>query len=141
MANGLIPRSFYSPMSDMSVFDDLLDTPSLMNNNVAVSEDDKHIYIQAAVPGVNPDDIEITFDKGMVWIHGETNEEEKGKNKKYYQKATNAFSYRLMVPGDIDTNVDPEASCDNGVVTVTFAKAAKAQPKKISVKTSGKKTK
>jgi len=46
--------------------------------------------------------------------------EEETKEKKYYRKATSSFSYRVAVPGEIDQNKEPYASCRNGVMTVTL---------------------
>jgi HSP20 family protein len=102
-------------------------------SGLAISEDDKNIYVEAAIPGIDPKDIEVTFDKGVVWIKGETKVEDK-KDKKYYRRAASSFSYRVAVPGDIDQNVEPEASCKHGVMTVKFSKSPKSQPKKIAVK-------
>lgn len=108
--------------------------PTTTPSDLAISEDDKKVYVEAAVPGINPSDIEVTFDKGIVWIKGETKEEE--SKKKYYRKATSSFSYRVAVPGEIDHTTEPEATCKNGVMTVAFTKAEKAQPKKIAVKSA-----
>lgn len=101
---------------------------------LSLSEDDNHVYVQVSLPGVNPDDVEITFDKGVLWIKGEVKEEE--EKKKYYRKAVRSFSYRVAVPGELDHNVEPEATSKHGVMTIAFAKSPKAQPKKISVKKS-----
>ncbi len=131
----LVPSTFFRfPISRIaSVWDDEEDTLPATNGSVTISEDDKNVYVQAALPGVDPSDVEITFDRGIVWIKGETNDEDKGK--KYYRKATSSFSYRVAVPGEIDTTVEPEATSKHGVMTVSFAKSPKSQPKKISVKT------
>ncbi len=104
------------------------------SSGVTISEDEKHVYVEAAVPGVDPKDIEVTFDKGALWIKGEGKEEEEDKKKKYYRKATSAFSYRIGVPGEINDKEEPEAHCKNGVMKVTFIKSPKSQPRKISVK-------
>jgi HSP20 family protein len=101
-------------------------------SGLTVSEDEKNVYIEAAVPGIDPKEIEVTFDRGILWIKGEAKEEE--KKKKYYRKASRSFSYRVAVPGEIDSKVEPVATCKNGVMAITFAKSAKVQPKKISVK-------
>jgi HSP20 family protein len=103
-------------------------------NNLSISEDDQKIYIEAAMPGIDPKNVDITFEKGYLWMKGEVKEEEKDQKRKYYRKATRSFSYRVAVPGDVDANAEPAASCKNGVLTVTFQKAAKAQPKKIQIK-------
>lgn len=137
MITDLVPKSFFSFPSLSSVWDDDQNFPMLTSSNssgVSVSEDDKKLYVTANVPGVDPDDIEVTFKDGYVWIHGETKEEEKDKKRKYYRQSTQSFSYRVAVPTDINHNIEPEAVCKNGVMTVTFAKAESAQPKKIAVK-------
>lgn len=103
-------------------------------SNVAISEDEKNVFIEAALPGLDPKDIDITFEKGYVWIKGEAKEEETDKKKKFYRRSTKSFSYRIAVPGDIDMNAEPTASYKHGVMTVTFTKSPKAQPKKIQIK-------
>ena len=103
-------------------------------SGVSISEDDGHVYVTAAVPGVHENDIEVTFDKGVLWIKGETKEAEEDKKRKYYRRSANSFSYRVNVPGDLDLHTDPEADYKNGIMTVTFKKSPQSQPKKITVK-------
>src|SRR5689334_261472 len=101
MAN-LIPRDYFGIPTFADIADDLLAYPQATANNVSISEDDKNVYVDAAVPGINPEDIDVTFDHGFLWIRGETKQEEKDNKKKYYQKSSNAFSYKIAVPGDVD---------------------------------------
>ena len=121
-----------------SIWDDDMDLPlaSTTPGGLSVSEDEKYVYISASLPGVEEKDIDLTFDKGSLWIKGESKQEEEDKKRKYYHKAASSFSYRLTVPGDLDPNVEPEASCTNGVLTVKFTKSPSSQPKKISVKST-----
>lgn len=130
----ILPRSYFRIPTLPTLWEDDEDWTAVTNwpNGLSISEDDKNIYVQAAVPGVDPKDIEVTVDHGVVWIKGESKEEE--TNKKFYRKAARSFSYRVAVPGDINPNADPEARVKNGVMTVIFTKSPKAQPKKISVK-------
>ena len=137
MITDLVPKRFFSVPSISSFWDDdenWLTAPTMTNSGLSVSEDDKSVYVEAAVPGIDPDNIEVTYQDGYVWIHGETKEEEKDKKRKYYRQSAQSFSYRVAIPSDVDHNVEPEAVCKNGVMTVTFAKSQEAQPKKISVK-------
>jgi len=101
-------------------------------SGLSIFEDDKNVYVEAAVPGVDPKSVEVTFDKGVLWIKAE--KEEEGKGKKYYRKASSSFSYRLLVPGNLDLNREPQAEAKNGIMTVTFAKVAESKPKKIQIK-------
>lgn len=132
MAFDIIPSRFWRfPVWD----DEDWDVTANSGGGLEISEDQKNVYVQAALPGVDPKDVEITFDKGVLWVKGEVKEEEKG-GKKFYRKSHSQFSYRVAVPGEIDQNVDPKAESKHGVMTVTFAKVPQSQPKKISVKSA-----
>jgi len=140
MSDDLVPKSFWSfpsfrfpSFGDLDRDDEWMTIPGI-SNGLSVSEDEDKIYISAALPGVNPDQIEVTFDKGYLWVKGEVKEE--GDNKKYYRKALSSFSYRVAVPGELDQNKEPEATYKNGIMTVTFAKIPKTPPKKIMIKSS-----
>lgn len=102
-------------------------------NGLSVSEDDKYVYVEAAVPGVDAKDVEVTFDKGVVAIKAEKKEEETGK--KFQRRATSSFYYRVA-PSDVDWKAEPTAVCKNGVMRVTLPKSPEAKPKKIAVKTA-----
>jgi HSP20 family protein len=134
MANSLIPRSIFDApaFSRMpSIWDDFEDLIPRTSSNLSISEDDKNVYVEAAVPGVNPEDVEVTFDKGTLWIKAESKQEE--GDKKYYRRAASSFSYRVGVPGEIDTHSEPKATYKNGVMKVAFQKVPEAQPKRITV--------
>jgi HSP20 family protein len=136
MTFDITPSRFWTLPVRWQDWDDEDITPSAgMTNNLSISEDEKHVYIEAAIPGVDPKDVEITFDKGMLWIKGESKQEEKDKDKKYYRRATSSFSYRVAVPGEIDQNEEPQADIEKGIVKIQFAKSPKSQPRKIAVKT------
>lgn len=138
MAFDLVPNRILSfpSVSLPSIWndeDDWVTAPSTPSG-LSVSEDEKKVYIEASVPGIDPKNIEMTFHDGYLWLRGEMKEEEKDKKRKYYRQATKSFSYRVAVPGDIDANQEPEATYRHGVMTVSFAKSPKAQPKKIQIK-------
>ena len=136
MSRELIPRNFLENMWDFD--DDLLslfDTRSTsgLSSGLSVSEDEKHVYVEASVPGVDPDKIEVSYEKGVLWIRGQQ-ELEKDGGRKFYRKASSSFSYRMAIPGNVDENKDPEATYKNGIMKVTFNKVPEPQPKKIAVK-------
>jgi HSP20 family protein len=131
----LVPRSFWSMPSRLpSIFDDEDWQSFAPSSGLTVSEDDKHVYVEAAVPGLDPDKIEVTYDKGVLWVRGNQESEENNKARKFYRKASASFSYRVAVPGNIDDKAEPEAVCKNGVMKVTFNKVPETQPKKLTVK-------
>ena len=116
-----------------SILEDIEEMFSTNNliNGLSLSRDDKNVYIEAAVPGIDPKDVDVTFEKGILTIKAEKKEEEKGK--KYYRKATSSFYYQVA-PEDVDLSAQPVAVCKNGMMTVTIPKAEKTAAKKIPVK-------
>jgi len=130
----LVPRSFFEFPRFPSLWEDedgFWGTASVPSG-LSVSEDEKHVYVEAQVPGISPDKIDVTYDKGMLWIKGQQEQEEKGK--KYYRKAASSFSYHVRLPEGVSWSTEPQASCRNGVMKVVFEKTPEVQPKKIQVK-------
>ncbi len=139
MARKPAPRSFWSfpmfrfPFSFLEEGDESWLENFSEPSGLSVSEDEKHVYVEAAVPGLKPEEIEMTFDKGILWIKGEKQEEDENKNKKYYRKALKTFSYRIAVPGNIDESKQPEATCKHGILRVTFTKTSKSESRRIPI--------
>ena len=139
MSLEIIPRNFLSfPSFSMPSFwdDDDFTLTAPSQTGLSIYEDGNKVYVEAAVPGIDPKNVEVTVQNDYLWIRAEEKSEKKDDSKKYYKKATSMFSYRIAVPGNVDTNIEPVASCKNGVMTVEFTKSVKAQPKKIQVKVS-----
>ncbi|NGX39050.1 MAG: Acid shock protein [Chlamydiae bacterium] len=135
------PRPFWSfprsrlPFSFLESGDDDWDLHEFSSlSGLSVSEDDQHVYVEAAVPGIPSDQIEMFFDRGVLWIKAEKKDETEDKKKKYYRKAMRTFSYRVAVPGEVDESREPDALCKNGVLKVSFYKTKKGVAKKIPIK-------
>lgn len=97
-------------------------------------ETEHEVVVRASVAGVDPSKVDITFEKGILWIKGEQ-EDETREGKKFFQRSHRTYSYRIAVPGNVDLKVDPEAAVKNGVLELKFKKLEEAKPRKISVKT------
>lgn len=48
----------------------MLPTANLLNG-LSISEDDKKVYVEASIPGVDPKDVDVIFEKGLLTIRGE----------------------------------------------------------------------
>lgn len=129
-----LPGFFHSFSTPFDIFDeeDELDFPIKTASNVSLSEDKNNFYVEAALPGLKAEEIDISLDKNVLWIKGEKKEEE--KDKKYYKKASSSFSYRIVIPVDIDEKKEVEATYKDGIMKVTFHKKSVSQPQKINVK-------
>ncbi len=128
------PRSRH-PFSLLENIDDDWDLHEFSSpSGLSVSEDDQHVFIDAALPGILPDEIDMIFDKGILWIKAEKKDESEDKKKKFYRKATRSFSYRIAVPGEVDESKEPDAVCKHGILKVIFSKTTKGHSKKIPIK-------
>lgn len=105
---------------------------SLGTSNLDLYETEEEVVVKASIAGVSRDKIDITFEKGILWIRAEEEEIDK-EGKKYYRKASRNYSYKIAIPGDIDMSIDPKAEINDGLITITFTKAEQAKPKKILV--------
>lgn len=96
-------------------------------------EGEEHFHIEMEVPGVSQDDIELTFEKGVLRIAAERKPADE-KRKYWHQERRYGRVERLVT---LPESVDPEsieAELSDGVLQVTLAKKPEAQPKKITVK-------
>lgn len=107
--------------------------PFAQEGGISLSEDERNVFLEAALPGLKPEEIEVTFDKGMLWIKGEKREEEENRKRKFYRKAVTNFSYHLTLPESIDNSKEPKAMSKNGILYLTFEKKERSEPKKIRV--------
>lgn len=103
-------------------------------DDISLSEDSKHVYVEAAVPGMTPDEIEINYDKGVLCIRADKKEEEESKDRKFYRKTNKHFFYQIAVPGRVNENELPEALCKDGILKISFSKLEESPKKKISIK-------
>ena len=108
-------------------------TPS---TEISVWEEEKEVVVEAATPGIKPEEVEMTFDKGVLLIRASKKEEKIDKAKKFYQKSNATFVYRVSVPGEIDEKHEPKATLHDGMLQVRFKKSERAIPKKINIQTN-----
>ena len=109
---------------------------------VDLSETDGHVVVKAALPGIQPEDVDISFSDGVLTIKGETKSEEKSEaedlpagRRNYHRREIRygAFSRAITLPAEVD-DAKAEAEFQDGVLTVTLPKADEARPKQIKVK-------
>jgi HSP20 family protein len=106
----------------------------LPSSGLSVWEEKDNVVVEAALPGIGPGEAELTYERGILTIRGNKKEEKQDKERKYYQKSSSSFVYRLSVPGELDETAEPEAKLTDGVLQVRFKKHHRAAPRKINVK-------
>ncbi|MDD3579682.1 MAG: Hsp20/alpha crystallin family protein [Desulfobacca sp.] len=104
---------------------------------VNISEDADHLYVRAELPGVNPEDIQITLENNNLILRGERKVPEAEKNVDYHRREREVGSFRRVVrlPGRVDPG-KVEATCQNGVLIITLTKPEEIKPKQITVKSA-----
>ena len=100
-----------------------------------IAESDNEITVKAEVPGCKVEDIDISVHGNTLTISGEKKAEEEKKEKGYYhlERSYGSFRREVSLPGDVDPE-KVEASCKNGVLTVTLPKSEKEKAVKVKIK-------
>lgn len=93
------------------------------------------LVIKAAVPGLKPEEVDISITGDTLTIKGEHKEEKEAKEQDYFCRECRygAFSRSLTIPIPVKTD-KAEATFENGVLTITLPKAEEVKPKQIKVK-------
>lgn len=105
------------------------------NLEIDVSESEEQYKIKASMPGVNAEDIDLAVNGDMLTISGETHSENESDQDQYHIRERRAGSFSRTI--GLPSNVDPgaiDASCENGVLTITLPKTEETKPRRISVK-------
>jgi HSP20 family protein len=100
-----------------------------------VAEDPDHYIVKASVPGINPEEIEITLTDNVLTIKGETKDETESKETNWHVRERRYGSFMRSVTLPQPVNADQvEATNEHGVLTLRLPKAEAVKPKKIAVK-------
>ncbi len=105
-----------------------------MNLPVDIRQNDEAFLIEASVPGFKPEDVEVTFDDGVLTIKGERKSEKEEKHGSYVRRERRLSSVfrQVGLPAEVRAE-EIRAAFDNGVLRITVPRAQKAQPKRIPV--------
>ena len=106
---------------------------------VDISEQADAIRITAEVPGVKPEDVQISVEGNVLTIHGTKQqvEEERTERVHRYERAYGAFERSFTLPATVDPR-GIKATYDHGVLTLTLPKVEQAKPRQIPVEVTSK---
>ena len=107
------------------------------NPSLDLVETEASLVAEVEVPGINPDDINISVTADMLTVTGEKKQEtgEQGKHYHFKERAYGRFSRSIPLP----TAVNPdrvEARYKDGILTITMEKRGAGKSKRIEVKTA-----
>lgn len=100
-----------------------------------VTETQDAYHIDVEVPGLRPEDINVTVDQGVLTIQGERRSEEEKGDRSYHriERRYGSFRRSISLPRDVDAS-RIQANYDNGVLRLEVPKTESSQPKRIEVK-------
>jgi HSP20 family protein len=101
---------------------------------VDIHEEKDRFVVLADVPGVDPKDIDITADNGVLTVRGERKAEKRETDNGYerIERVAGTFLRRFTLPEGANTD-EIKAKQTNGVLEVTIPKTPAVQPRRISV--------
>ena len=102
-----------------------------------VSEDTDNYVVKASLPGVNPENVEVTLTDNILTIKGEIKDEHESKEQNWHlrERRYGNFVRSVALPAPVDAD-KVTANNENGVLTLTLPKAEAVKPKKITVKST-----
>ena len=140
----------WNPMREFAAMQDAMDRifeenrRTLRNGNYGVNtralaldvhENDNTYTVMTVLPGINPDDINVSLHDGALTISAEIikPEVEEGTRVLLNERVYGKFSRTINLPNAVDAD-NVEAAYDNGMLTLTLPKVAEAQPRQIPVR-------
>src|SRR3954471_16516428 len=99
-----------------------------------VYEEGDQLTVEAQLPGIKPDDLDINLEQGVLTISGQTTAEEERKERNYFvrEHRTGRFSRSLRLPATYNTE-NCSASFEHGVLRLVFPKSEAAKPRRIQI--------
>ena len=93
-----------------------------------------NLIVKAEIPGVSPEDLDLTVKDGILTISGETRAEEKVEEENYIrrERTYGSFSRSLALPAEAEGD-KAEAVFEDGVLTVSIPVADEPQPETIKI--------
>jgi HSP20 family protein len=103
---------------------------------VDVREDENEIHVATELPGLAPEDVHVTVEKGVLTITGEKKQEmQEGKeegNYHLFERRFGRFERSFTLPRTVNAD-QVKARFEQGVLTITLPKAESAKPRKVQI--------
>jgi HSP20 family protein len=102
-----------------------------------VCQEGDNMMVYASIPGVNPDDIDISIEDNVLTIRGQTKAEYEGHNGNYLMREcrTGSFYRALRLPDTVDFD-KAQTHYEHGVLRITFPKVETKRARHLKVGSS-----
>jgi len=111
---------------------------SSLSPPVDIREDGREIAIEVELPGIKPEDVDVTAENGVLTIRGEKRSTSTENNEGRYhivERSYGTFTRSFQLPTGVDEK-GIAAEFNDGLLVVRVPKAALAQPRRIEVRNS-----
>lgn len=105
------------------------------NPSVDIFENKDSIVLEAELPGLAPEDVNISIENNVLTIHGERKFEKKDEGDNFHrvERSYGSFTRSFTLPPTVSSeNVD--ADFENGILRLQLAKREEAKPRRIEIK-------
>ena len=102
---------------------------------IDVFQDEDYIYIQSAIAGITPDDLDVMITKESVSVRGRRERIQRVDDGDYFYQECfwGGFSRSVVLPQEIDPDA-ATASFKNGILTIKMPKLSRKKMKNLKVK-------
>jgi HSP20 family protein len=106
--------------------------------SVDIFENKDQIVLEAELPGMKPEDVDISIENNVLTIHGERKFEKKDEGDNFHrvERSYGSFTRSFTLPPTVSSE-NVSAEFENGVLHLTLAKREEAKPRRIEIKASG----
>jgi HSP20 family protein len=99
-----------------------------------VAENENEFVVKASLPGVKPEDVQITVHGDILTIQGESKFEEEKKGDRWHLRERRVGSFHRSVSLPTAVNSDKaQAQFEHGVLSLTLPKSEGAKPRQIKI--------
>lgn len=107
---------------------------------VDIYETGDSFVVEAELPGVDPREIDVSIDEGILTVKGERKLESEVKEENYHrvERAYGTFQRSMRLPSEVEAD-KVKAEYDGGVLKVTVPKTEPKKPKSIPIEVESKK--
>ncbi|HZZ99626.1 MAG TPA: Hsp20/alpha crystallin family protein [Candidatus Paceibacterota bacterium] len=104
-----------------------------------ISQTADDVIVELQIPKMDPKNVHVRVENGVLTIEGKNEETEEEKDKNYIRREIRSGSFRRMVSLPSDVQADQaEAHYENGVLKITMPKSEHTKPKDIEIKIATK---
>jgi HSP20 family protein len=99
-----------------------------------VVQEGDNIVVKASVPGVNPEDIDVSIENDVLTIKGHTKEEREHQEGNYLmrEQRSGSFYRALRLPDTVDSD-KAQPHYENGVLSITFPRMESKKAKRLQI--------